>query len=77
VAVTIAVLLIGEPISAGVLGGGLLVVVAAMSCRAQDHGQPAAWWMVTVELEANERAWARCRSRGVWFARLRFYRHRA
>jgi drug/metabolite transporter (DMT)-like permease len=57
VAVTIAVLLIGEPISAGVLGGGLLVVVAAIILSRQDHGQPLAVVdEVTVELEANERA---------------------
>ena len=58
VAVSIAVLLIGEPISAGVLGGGLLVMVAAIILARQDHGQAgvAAVEAVTVKLDANEGA---------------------
>lgn len=51
VAVTIAVLLIGEPISAGMLGGGLLVVVAAIILSRQDHGQPQ---VAVAPLETSE-----------------------
>lgn len=52
VAVSIAVLLIGEPISAGVLSGGLLVVVAAIILSRQDRGQSEA--AVAVKLDTNE-----------------------
>jgi drug/metabolite transporter (DMT)-like permease len=40
VAVTIAVLLIGEQISAGMLGGGLLVVTAAIILSRQGGTLP-------------------------------------
>ncbi|MEO9331839.1 DMT family transporter [Pseudomonas guguanensis] len=41
VAVTIAVMLIGEPVSTGVLGGGALVVLAAiLLARQGDHQSP-------------------------------------
>jgi drug/metabolite transporter (DMT)-like permease len=53
VAVTIAVLLIGEPISAGVLGGGLLVVVAAIILSRQSHALPE---VALVTLEPSDGA---------------------
>lgn len=52
VAVTIAVLVIGEPISAGMLGGGLLVVMAAIILARQNHVQPVD--VAAVTLEPNE-----------------------
>lgn len=58
VTVTIAVLLIGESLSTGMLGGGLMVVVAAIILSRQDHSQavPAVAEKVAVRLEADKDA---------------------
>jgi len=57
VAVTIAVLLIGEPIGAGMLGGGLLVVAAAIILARQGNQQsPPVTGEMTLKPETNEAA---------------------
>ncbi len=52
VAVTIAVLVIGEPMSSGILGGGLLVLVAAVILASQGRRDAAA--PVALARESND-----------------------